>query len=140
MKKYTVKQVMKLEEQAEKMDDISRKKLDELYFLPLSFLSAIGIILTTGYLKTGSESILPLILGGTYAISGITIQTFLSSAGQIREKLYEKINKIYSVMGNDFEKEVKLEQFKQNNNHLYNQLLASYSDEEIANFYGGRQR
>lgn len=113
MKRYTVKQVVRLENQIEQLTNIREQRLDRLYSLPLSMLTAMGIIFTMGYFKEGMETTLPLILGSAATLSGGTSLAYLFSTKQIRGKLREKINKIYDIMGEDFKKDVKIEQLSQ---------------------------
>lgn len=145
MKRYTVKQVVKLENQTEQLTNIRKQRLDRLYSLPLSILTAMGVVLTMGYFKEGMQTTLPLILGASATLSGGTSLAYLFSAKQIRGKLREKLNKIYEIMGEDFKADVKAEQFRQKHDYEDNGAARDpafdlYSDEEIEKFFGGRQR
>ena len=146
MKRYTVKEVVRLENQSEQLTNIRKQRLDRLYSLPLSMLTAMGVILTMGYSKEGMVTTLPFILGATATLSGGTSLAYLFSAKQIKGKLREKLSKIYDTMGKEFEKEVKEEQRRQKYDFLYDGEVAKdpafdlYSDEEIESIFGGRQR
>lgn len=140
MKRYTVKEVVRLENKVEQLTDIKDQRLDELYSFPLSILTAIGVVLTMGYFKEGMETTLPLILGSSSVLFGGSSLTYLFSASQIRGKLREKLNKIYDIMGEDFKTDVKIEKFKQKYEISDEHVLGSRSDEEKDKFFGGRQR
>lgn len=140
MKRYTVKEVVRLENKVQQLTDIKNQRLDELYSFPLSILTAIGVVLTMGYFKEGMETTLPLILGSSSILFGGSSLTYLFSASQIRGKLREKLNKIYDIMGEDFKTDVKTEQFKQKYEIFDEYVLGSRSDEEKDKFFGGRQR
>lgn len=146
MKKYTVKEVIRMENKIEQLTDIKRQQLDKLYSFPLSLLTAMGIVFTMGYFKEGMETTLPLILGATTTLSGGAGLAYLTSVDQIRGKLREKLNKIYDIMGKEFEKDVEEEQHRQKYAYLDDGEVAHdpafdlYSDEEIERIFGGRQR
>ncbi|MBO5096277.1 MAG: hypothetical protein J6B98_05335 [Bacilli bacterium] len=146
MKRYTVKEVVRLENQTEQLTNIRKQRLDRLYSLPLSMLTAMGVVLTMGAFKEGMVTTLPLILGATATLSGGTSLAYLFSAKQIRGKLREKLNKIYDIMGEDFKKDVKEEQRRQKYDFLddgevaYDPAFDLYSDEEIERIFGGKQR
>ena len=140
MKRYTVEQIVKLENQTEFLRSIQKQKLDKLYSWPLVVLTVMGMIFTGEYFAAEQRSILQLIIGASTILTSGTGLACLLSVDQIRGKLREKLNKIYDVMGEDFEKNVEREQFIQNNNLFYNQILATHGEEKIDEFFGGRQR
>jgi len=111
MKRYTVKQVIKMEERQQKLHEIDKKGEGEFYFMPLALLSAIGASYVLGAAE--SAQLIPLILGSASTIFGVGGLAHLFSAGFRSDLLYDKLNNIYDVMGEDFKKQVEEEMFRQ---------------------------
>ena len=111
MKRYTVKQVIKMEERQLKLHKIDNTGEAEFYFMPLALLTTMG----ASYLLGASESaqLIPLILGSASTIFGVGSLAHLFSAGFRSDLLYDKLNKIYDVMGEDFKNQVEEEMFRQ---------------------------
>lgn len=111
MKRYTVKEVVKMENKHAHLHNIERERLDEYYYMPLALLTSMGL----AYISGGAESMqmIPLIIGAVTTLFGSSSLVYLFSAESRSDKLYDKINEIYDVMGDDFKKQVKEEYFKQ---------------------------
>lgn len=111
MKRYTVKQVIKMEERQEQLYQVDRNGDAEFYFMPLMLLTSIGACYIMGAAE--SAQIVPLIIGSATTIFGAGSLAHLFSAGLRSDLLYDKINKIYDVMGDDFKNMVEQERLKQ---------------------------
>ena len=111
MKRYTVKQVIKMEERHKYLYQVDRSGDAEFYFMPLALLSAIGASYVLGAAE--SAQLIPLILGSASTIFGVGGLAHLFSAGFRSDLLYDKLNNIYDVMGEDFKKQVEEEMFRQ---------------------------
>jgi len=111
MKRYTVKQVVKMEERQLKLHKIDSAGDAEFYFMPLALLTTMGASFLLG--ASESAQLVPLIIGSASTIFGGGSLAHLFSAGLRSDLLYEKINKIYDIMGVDFKKQVEEEMFRQ---------------------------
>lgn len=111
MKRYTVKEVVKMENKHTHLYNIDRERLGEYYFMPLALLTSMGL----AYISGGAQSMqtIPLIIGAVTTLFGSSSLAYLFSAGLRSDKLFDKINEIYDVMGADFKKQVEDEYFKQ---------------------------
>lgn len=111
MKRYTVKQVIKMEERQQKLHEIAKEGDGEFYFMPLALITTLGVSSVLDSMQ--SLQTIPLILGAVLATYGIGELAHLFSAGFRSDLLYDKLNNIYDVMGEDFKKQVEEEMFRQ---------------------------
>ena len=109
MKRYTVKQVIKMEERHKYLYQVDRSGDAKFYFMPLMLLTSIGACYL---MHAEATQIVPLIIGAATSIFGTGSLAHLFSAGFRSDLLYDKLNKIYDVMGEDFKKQVEEEMFK----------------------------
>ena len=111
MKRYTVKQVIKMEDRLKKLSQLGYSGDAEFYFMPLMLLTTVGGCYILG--ASESTQLIPLIIGAATTIFGAGNLAHLFSAGLRSDFLYDKINKIYDIMGDDFKKQVEEERLRQ---------------------------
>lgn len=110
MKRYTVKQVIKMEDKERYLYELDKSGDAEFYFMPLMLLTAIGGCYIFG--ASESAQLIPLIIGGATTIFGAGSLAHLFTAGLRSDFLYDKINQIYDIMGDDFKKQVEEERLR----------------------------
>ena len=111
MKRYNVKQVIKMEDRLKKLSQLGYSGDGELYFMPLMLLTTLGV---SGLIEPSLRSqLLPLIMSSGFTIFGVGNIVRLFSAGLRSDLLYDKINNVYDVMGDDFKKQVEQERLRQ---------------------------
>lgn len=111
MKRYEVKQVIKMEDRIQNLREISYDT--ELYFYPLALLFAIGLACVGGPVKEGVNELVPLVFGSVVTLGSGSALAYLFSAEKLGDKLRAKLNKIYDFMGDDFKEKVQQEYMKQ---------------------------
>ena len=111
MKRYTVKQVIKMEDRLKKLSQLDYSGDAEFYFMPLMLLTSVGACYIMGAAE--SAQIVPLIIGSATTIFGAGSLAHLFSAGLRSDFLYDKIIQIYDIMGDDFKKQVEEERLRQ---------------------------
>jgi len=111
MKKYTVKDVIKMEDKMKYFANLSSDRLDDEYSFPLMLLGSIGLATTMmpSILETQANPLIPIIIGSMATLYGYGSFAYYSSADMISTKLYHKIEKIYDIMGDDFKQKVEEE-------------------------------
>ena len=109
MKRYTVKNVVKLENKAEYLSELDRQRLDDELFFPLALLFCLGMATSSLYFTGETQSVVPLITGGIAQLLGGGGYAYYSSTPKRLENLREKLNEIYKNMGAQFKEEVKEE-------------------------------
>lgn len=109
MKRYTVKEVVKLEQKAEYLRKLDRQRLDDELFFPLMLLFNMGLAISSMYFTGENQTIAPLIIGGTAQLLGGGAYGYYSSLSPRLQKLRNKISEIYKTMGKDFKADVEAE-------------------------------
>ena len=107
MKRYTVKNVVKLEKKAEYLRELNRQRLDDELFFPLALLFGFGMANSSLYFTGEAESVALLIIGGISQLLGGGGYAYYSSTSKRLENLRDKLNEIYKNMGDEFKKEVE---------------------------------
>ena len=103
-KRYTVKEVIRMDKKMDRLD-VAAYNVGTLFF-PYTLLTAMGGIMTVASLQ-GSTSLIPLIIGGAFSLLG-GAKLFRLFTAQIRsDRLYEKLENIYEIMGPEFKQQVK---------------------------------
>ena len=110
MKRYTVKQVIKMEERHEYLYQVDRSRDFEFYWMPLMLLTSVGACYIMGSLE--SAQVVPLIIGSATTLFGAGSLAHFMSAGLRSDLLFDKLNKVYDVMGDDFKKQVEQERLR----------------------------
>ena len=113
MKKYNVKDVIKMEDKMRYFAILDSERLDEEYSFPLLLLGSIGLATammpSVLEVREGVNELIPIILGAMTTLYGYGSMAYYCLAGNIADKLYEKIEKIYDTMGDDFKQKVNEE-------------------------------
>lgn len=112
MKRYTVKQVIKMEDKMRWLNEIDSKRVGEDYFMPLVLLGSIGLVYLSPTNYSQGAQLIPIVLGSAATLFGYGSLAHFFSAGNRSDKLYDKIEKIYDVMGADFKQKVEEERQK----------------------------
>jgi len=110
MKRYKVKQVIKMEDRLRNLNDISNDV--DLFFYPLAVMFGIGLACIVGPVKEGVNELVPLVFGSLVSLGSGASLAYLFSAEKLSDKLYEKLNKIYDFMGSEFKSKVQQERLK----------------------------
>ena len=111
MKKYNVKDVIKMEDKMRYFAILDSERLDEEYSFPLMLVGSLGLASTMmpSILEAQANPLLLIILGSMATLYGYGSMAYYCLAGNIADKLYEKIEKIYDTMGDDFKQKVNEE-------------------------------
>lgn len=111
MKKYNVKDVIKMEDKMRYFAILDSERLDEEYSFPLMLVGSLGLASTMmpSILEAQTNPLLLIILGSMATLYGYGSMAYYCLAGNIADKLYEKIEKIYDTMGDDFKQKVNEE-------------------------------
>lgn len=109
MKRYTVKEVIKMEDRMRYLNEIEHSRLDEEFLMPLAILGSLGLVFLSPAANSQGSQLIPLILGSATTLFGFGTLAHFVSAGMRSDKLYDKIEKIYEVMGDDFKQKVEEE-------------------------------
>lgn len=109
MKTYTVKQVMRLDKKYDELNDFQNKELDDFCVLPLTLLTCIGIGIGSTTISGEIASAAPLIMGSAMFLLGSAGLTHIFTMDYQKNKIWEKIEKSFDVMGEDFKQQVYAE-------------------------------
>ena len=109
MKRYTVKNVVSLEQRADYLKEILITGEDHLMFFPLALLFAMGAGCTSLYFSGDLQSVAALIIGGALQLLGGGGYGYYATTEKRLDNLRKKLNDIYETMGKDFFEEVDKE-------------------------------
>jgi len=113
MKKYTVKDVIKMEDKRWQLYKIANNRDIDEFSMPLMMLGSFGLALsTTSSSISQTNPLIPLILGAAVAIYGYGSVFSCFASDFVEKKLYDKIENIYEVMGPEFKQNVEKERQK----------------------------
>lgn len=113
MKSYTVKKIMKLDQKYEELNDFQNKELDDFCVLPLTLLTCIGIGIGSTTITGEIASVAPLIMGSAMVLLGAAGLVNIFTMDFQKNKIWQKIEKSFDVMGEDFKQQVYAEMRKQ---------------------------
>ena len=90
---------------------LDSERLDEEYSFPLMLVGSLGLASTMmpSILEAQANPLLLIILGSMATLYGYGSMAYYCLAGNIADMLYEKIEKIYDTMGDDFKQKVNEE-------------------------------
>lgn len=104
-KSYTVKEVVKLEDKLDYLN-FAQDALRDTYF-PYTLATCIGMAIGGAGIK--ESAILALVMGGALTLLGATKLGSMMSAESRSERLRDRLDDIYKLMGPEFEKKVEEE-------------------------------
>lgn len=113
MKSYSVKEVIKakkraigLEERIDSINEFQDAELEAYVYTPLLFVACCGIMFSSMTLRGETDSMIPLIIGSLCTLLGSAGMAKILSLDYARDRLNDKLDKIYAAMPNEFRMEV----------------------------------
>lgn len=109
MKKYTVKQVTKMQERLRNMESTQAINHDDDMIYPALLSFAVGGSLLPLALEAAPDALIITILTGVVTLYGLGESVRILFREQISDNLYNRLKKAYSSMGPEFEAQVNEE-------------------------------